>query len=97
MIPYVLYILTAEVKDGAVAAATINWVAQASFGPPLVVTGVKADSGAHAIITETVARGDHSIFVGEVTDASVRKAPDGRHDDATLWPRDLGDTVFCGG
>ena len=97
MIPYGLYVLTAEGKDGAVAAATINWVTQASFGPPLVVTGVKADSGAHAIITETVARGDHSIFVGEVTDASVRKAPDGRHDDATLWPRDLGDTVFCGG
>jgi flavin reductase (DIM6/NTAB) family NADH-FMN oxidoreductase RutF len=156
MIPYGLYVLTAEGKDGAIAAATINWVTQASFGPPLVVAGVKAGSGAHAIIkeagkfalnilgkdqqgaaftffkplerdgdsiggeafemspggvpillstpawvecklTETVERGDHSIFVGEVTDAGVRKAPDGRPDDATLWLKDLGDTVFYGG
>ena len=51
MIPYGLYVLTAEGKDGRVAAATVNWVTQASFNPPLVVVGVKADSGAHSIIT----------------------------------------------
>jgi flavin reductase (DIM6/NTAB) family NADH-FMN oxidoreductase RutF len=50
MIPYGLYVLTAEGKDGQVAAATVNWVTQASFEPPLVAVGVKADSGAHAII-----------------------------------------------
>src|ERR687891_658992 len=53
MIPYGLYVLTAEGKDGSVAAATINWVTQAAFTPPLVVMGVKTDSGAHAIIKET--------------------------------------------
>jgi len=53
MIPYGLYVLTAEGKDGAVAAATVNWVTQAAFAPPLVVLGVKTDSGAHAIIKET--------------------------------------------
>jgi flavin reductase (DIM6/NTAB) family NADH-FMN oxidoreductase RutF len=52
MIPYGLYVLTAESKSGAVAAATINWVTQTAFVPPLVVVGVKADSGAHAIIKE---------------------------------------------
>ena len=52
MIPYGLYVLTAESKSGAVAAATVNWVTQASFVPPLVVLGVKTDSGAHAIIKE---------------------------------------------
>ena len=53
MIPYGLYVLTAEGKNGAVAAATVNWVTQAAFAPPLVVLGVKIDSGAHAIIKET--------------------------------------------
>src|SRR5262250_983865 len=53
MIPYGLYVLTAKGKDGAVAAATVNWVTQASFAPPLVVVGVKTDSGAHAIIKDS--------------------------------------------
>jgi flavin reductase (DIM6/NTAB) family NADH-FMN oxidoreductase RutF len=156
MIPYGLYVLTAESSGGAVAAATINWVTQASFAPPLVVLGVKADSGAHAIIKETgkfalnvlgkgqqgmafnffksherqgdtiggepfekspagvpillqtpawvecklvdsMERGDHSIFVGEVTEAGVRQTPEGRADDATLRLKDLGERVFYGG
>ncbi len=53
MIPYGIYVLTAEGKDGSVAAATVNWVTQASFSPPLVVIGVKADSGAHSIVKES--------------------------------------------
>ncbi len=156
MIPYGLYVLTAEKKDGTVGAATVNWVTQASFAPPLVVVGVKTDSGVHAIIkesrafalnvlgkgqqamafaffkpttrdgqtvsgepfragttgapilarapafiecrlVESVERGDHSIFVGEVVDAGVATAPSGRADDATLWLKDLGDNVFYGG
>ena len=156
MIPYGLYVLTGEAKDGRVAAATVNWVTQTAFDPPLVVVGVKADSGAHAIIkeagtfalnilgkdqtgaafaffksserdgntiagemfrsgstgapvlesvpayvecklVETVERGDHSIFVGEVVDAGVSKTPAGRPDDATLTLRDLGEKTFYGG
>ena len=50
MIPYGLYVLTAESTDGQIAAATVNWVTQASFEPPLVVVGVKVDSNAHAVI-----------------------------------------------
>jgi len=53
MIPYGLYVLTAENPAGDVGAATVNWVTQASFAPPLVVVGVKADSGAHALVKET--------------------------------------------
>ena len=53
MIPYGLYVLTSESKDGNIAAATINWVTQASFEPPLIAIGVKADSGAHEIIKES--------------------------------------------
>jgi flavin reductase (DIM6/NTAB) family NADH-FMN oxidoreductase RutF len=55
MIPYGLFVLTAAKKDGEVAAATVNWVTQASFEPPLVVVGVKTDSHAHAIIKDTKA------------------------------------------
>jgi len=156
MIPYGLYVLTAEAKDGKVAAATVNWVTQTAFQPPLVVVGVKADSGAHAIIkdsnvfalnilgkdqkgqaftffkpleregnsiggeafhrgslgapildnapafvecklVDTIEKGDHSIFVGEVQDAGVKAQPTGRPDDATLTLKDLGDKVFYGG
>jgi flavin reductase (DIM6/NTAB) family NADH-FMN oxidoreductase RutF len=156
MIPYGLYVLTAEGKDGKIAASTVNWVTQTAFKPPLVVVGVKADSGAHAIIKEsgtfalnilgkdqkgqaftffkpleregdtiggepfrkgslgapilqnapafvecqlvdTIEKGDHSIFVGEVKDAGVAVPAAGRPDDATLAMRDLGDKVFYGG
>jgi len=48
MIPYGIYVMTAE-NDGEVAAATVNWVTQTSFAPPLVVVGAKADSGAYTI------------------------------------------------
>lgn len=156
MIPYGLYVLTAKAPAGQIAAATVNWVTQASFAPPLVVLGVKADSEAHAVITvsgrfalnilgkdqsavayaffkpvevtpgrlsgqayrdgangapvldavpaylectlvDRVERGDHSVFVGEVTEAVVRSEPAGRADDATLWMKDLGEKVFYGG
>ncbi|MFQ5477395.1 MAG: flavin reductase family protein [Candidatus Binatia bacterium] len=53
MIPYGLYVLTAEAADGKVAAATVNWVTQASFDPPLVAVGVKADSLAYTAIKES--------------------------------------------
>jgi flavin reductase (DIM6/NTAB) family NADH-FMN oxidoreductase RutF len=48
MIPYGIYVMTAE-NDGEVAAATVNWVTQTAFAPPLVVVGVKTDSGAYGI------------------------------------------------
>lgn len=156
MIPYGLYVLTGKAPDGQLAAATVNWLTQASFAPPLVALGVKTDSGAHAVIkasgrfalnilgkeqgsiafaffkplqaepgllsgqpyqdgsngapvldavpaylectlVDCVERGDHSVFVGEVTEAVVRQQPAGRADDATLWLKDLGEKVFYGG
>src|SRR6185312_3863115 len=53
MIPYGIYVMTAKGADGAIAAATVNWVTQTAFAPPLVVVGVKVDSGAYAIVKET--------------------------------------------
>ena len=53
MIPYGLYVLTAQDSEGRVAAATVNWVTQTSFAPPLVAVGVKVGSGTHAIVSES--------------------------------------------
>jgi len=156
MIPYGLYVLTGESKDGRVTASTVNWVTQASFAPPLVAVGVKVDSGAHEIVSEsrafalnvlgkgqqalafaffksleregntiggekfssgksgspilanaaaflecsvvdTLERGDHSIFVGEVVDAGVHREIAARPDGETLTLDDLGETTFYGG
>ncbi|MBW2231342.1 MAG: flavin reductase family protein [Deltaproteobacteria bacterium] len=156
MIPYGLYVLMSESTDGRVAAATVNWVTQASFQPPLVAIGVKADSGAHEIIKEsrsfalnilgkgqqdlafaffkpleregnsiggeafsigksgspilanaaaflecslvdTLGKGDHSIFLGEVVEAGVNREISGRPDDEILALGDLGEKTFYGG
>ena len=53
MIPYGIYVLTADDGKGGVAAATVNWVTQTAFAPPLVVVGVKTDSGAYGIVKST--------------------------------------------
>ena len=50
MIPYGIYVLTADDGKGNIAAATVNWVTQSAFAPPLVVVGVKTDSGAYKIV-----------------------------------------------
>ena len=46
---YGLHVLTA-IADGEVAAGTVTWLSQASFNPPLVMVGVKADSRLHAVV-----------------------------------------------
>lgn len=50
MIPYGIYVLTADDGKGAMGAAKVNWVTQSAFNPPLVVVGVKADSGVYAAL-----------------------------------------------
>ena len=53
MIPYGIYVLTTKSTDGAIAAATVNWVTQTAFEPPLIAVGVKHDSGAYGILKES--------------------------------------------
>lgn len=50
MIPYGIYVLTADDGQGNIAAATVNWVTQTAFAPPLVVVGVKTDSGTYQVL-----------------------------------------------
>lgn len=52
MIPYGIYVMTAKAGD-VTAAATVNWVTQTSFAPPLVAVGVKTDSGVYAATRES--------------------------------------------
>jgi flavin reductase (DIM6/NTAB) family NADH-FMN oxidoreductase RutF len=49
MIPHALYVLTAE-TEGKVAAATVSWVTQTSFKPPLIALGVKVDTHTFAVL-----------------------------------------------
>ena len=67
MIPYGLYVLTAGHPDGRVAAATVNWVTQASFEPPLVAVGIKADYHVHALINDTKAFALNLLGKGQQT------------------------------
>ncbi|HEX5480265.1 MAG TPA: flavin reductase family protein [Dehalococcoidia bacterium] len=43
MITYGLYVVTTA-HEGELGAATINWLTQASFAPPLVVAALRADA-----------------------------------------------------
>jgi len=49
MIPYGIYVLTAD-AEGTLSASTVNWVTQSAFTPPLVVVGIKADSGTYKTV-----------------------------------------------
>ncbi len=54
MIPYGMFVLTSRSQEGQdIGAATVNWVTQTSFSPPLVAVGVKADSSSHQHIKDT--------------------------------------------
>jgi flavin reductase (DIM6/NTAB) family NADH-FMN oxidoreductase RutF len=66
MIPYGLYVLTAE-SGADTAAATVNWVTQTSFVPPLVAVGVKADSHTHAVIKQASAFALNVLGKGQET------------------------------
>ena len=54
MIPYGMYVLTTKSNSSdEVDAATVNWVTQTSFNPPLVAVGVKSDSKTHQFVKDT--------------------------------------------
>ena len=53
MIPYGLYILSAGTLETEIAAATVNWVTQTSFAPPLLALGIKTDSHVYAAARES--------------------------------------------
>jgi flavin reductase (DIM6/NTAB) family NADH-FMN oxidoreductase RutF len=52
LLTYGLHVLTAQDGDD-VAAATVSWLSQASFEPPLIMVGIKVDSGIHEVVKQT--------------------------------------------
>ena len=48
-------------------------------------------------LVDTIEKGDHSIFVGEVVDAGINVQIEGRADSDTLVLGDLGEKVYYGG
>ena len=50
MIPYGTYVLTSDDGKGNISAATVNWVTQTAFAPPLLVVGVKTDLGTYQTV-----------------------------------------------
>lgn len=78
MIPYGIYVATADDGDGNVAAATVNWVTQTAFAPPLIAMGVKTDSGLYAVagksrkfVLNMLGKGQQSIAFGFFKPAEV--------------------------
>jgi flavin reductase (DIM6/NTAB) family NADH-FMN oxidoreductase RutF len=65
-----------------------------STGAPILNN---APASAELKVVEIVERGDHHIVIGEVVEAHVAKAPEGRPDDAGFQMKDLGEKVFYGG
>jgi flavin reductase (DIM6/NTAB) family NADH-FMN oxidoreductase RutF len=51
MIPHALYLLTSR-ANGRTAAATVSWVTQASFQPPLIAVGLKKDSRTFEVVQQ---------------------------------------------
>ena len=51
MISYGMYILTSKFEDDY-CAATVTWVSQASFDPPLISVCIKRDSASYTVVKE---------------------------------------------
>lgn len=52
MINYGMYVLSSR-ADTHLAAATVNWLSQASFTPPLVMVGLKVESDTFATVKKS--------------------------------------------
>lgn len=64
MIPYGIHVLTAT-HGGQVAAATIDWVTQASFEPPMVVCCIRRDSQIYGLVRDSGYSALHPLSEGQ--------------------------------
>ena len=69
-LPYGLYVLTA--KDGGdVAAATVSWLSQASFEPPLIMVAIRGDSHVHEVVERSRSFAVNIVGAGQKAVASA--------------------------
>ena len=59
MFSYGVYVLTSKFEDNY-CAATVTWVTQASFKPPLVSVCIKRDSASYKVVKE---RGEFLLHI----------------------------------
>jgi flavin reductase (DIM6/NTAB) family NADH-FMN oxidoreductase RutF len=94
MIPYGLFVMTVK-DDRTMTGAAVNWLTQASFAPPLVVLGAKADAPSTGMIESSGLFNINVLESGQVPLASAffkHVEPDGnKFGDAefTLSPNGL--------
>jgi flavin reductase (DIM6/NTAB) family NADH-FMN oxidoreductase RutF len=80
------------VRDGqTVSGEPFRW---GSTGAPVLE---RTPAFVECRLVDSVERGDHSVFVGEVVEAGLASPVEGRADDTTLWLMELGANVFYGG
>jgi flavin reductase (DIM6/NTAB) family NADH-FMN oxidoreductase RutF len=65
-----------------------------SSGSPILAN---ATAFLECSLIDTLEKGDHSLFLGEVVEAGVNREISGRPDGETLALGDLGETTFYGG
>lgn len=51
-VTYGMYVVGSKAGDD-ISAGTVNWLSQASFSPPLIMMGVKTDSGLHEVVKKS--------------------------------------------
>jgi flavin reductase (DIM6/NTAB) family NADH-FMN oxidoreductase RutF len=81
----------AKLEDGKLSGQSFH---RGANGAPILEAAIGA---VECAVRQIVELGDHHIVVGEVTEAHLQTAPEGRPDAAILEMKDLGDTVFYGG
>jgi flavin reductase (DIM6/NTAB) family NADH-FMN oxidoreductase RutF len=64
MISHGLYLLTVQ-GQGRYNASTVSWLSQASFDPPLVMVGVRADTLTYTILEESRQFAINMLAVGQ--------------------------------
>ncbi|NJN63950.1 MAG: flavin reductase [Acidobacteria bacterium] len=101
-----LFVLTARTND-AVGAATVSWVSQCSFKPPLVMVGLRRGSNVHeclraggAAVLHVIGRGQEDIarrFFSTTTleDGRLNGEPFVENDDGVPLVTSLTNRIEC--
>ena len=81
-----MYVLTSRNAEGEPAAATVSWVSQASFKPPLIIAALRKESRVLAYLRESgVAAlhilGSHQRSLAQKFFAATRGAKNGMKDE----------------
>jgi len=65
MIPYGLFVITSRGNGNKIAAATIDWVSQSSFEPPMLVCCLRRDGFIYEVIREVKTYALHPLVDGQ--------------------------------